>query len=781
MKISLNWLRACVDWTGTVDELVDLLTRTGLEVGSVVESGANFPKVVVAQILESTQHPNADRLSVCRVDDGSGQPRQIVCGAKNYRVGDKVPLALPGAVLPGDFKIKTGKLRGVESEGMMCSAKELGLAGDAAGLLILPRDAPVGKPLSELFPSDTTLEVEVTPNRGDWLSHCGVAREIAAFTGAVLRRPEIDAPASAPAGGFVTLEAPAVCPFYSVRRISGVTVGQSPAWLRERLEKSGLRAINNIVDITNYVMLELGQPLHAFDAARVEDGIVVRTAREGETFRALDGREYHLQPEHLVIADARRPIALAGVMGGEDSGVTSSTVDVLLESALFAPSSVRRTARHLDLHSDSSYRFERGVDPDGILAASARATALIVEVAGGTASEHVLVAGELPPPPAPITLSHARCRALLGLEVEDSAIRAALTGLGLECVGETDSGTTWKAPGHRGDLRREVDLIEEVSRVVGISAISGRLAAAPAEPGDADARYDFQMNLRRKLAAQGLCEARTSALVSETMLWQDLPARRVRNPLGEDQAFLRTSVLPGLLAAVERNIRHGAATVGLFEIGRTFHATEPEEVPVVGLVVTGAASCRDWRGGALRALDFHDARGFVQALVGTHTLEKKPAVAPLALAAEIHVGGRSVGSIGQLTPAAARGLDAAGPVVVAELAIEALRALQSAPALREIPRFPAVERDIAIVCPLGLSYAAIADALQGAREELLAGIEPFDVFTDPSGQKLPADRKSIAISLTFRTSGRTLSGEEVNAACERLKETLKRGLPVDFR
>ena len=780
MKISLNWLRDYVAWTGSVDELVTLLTRTGLEVADVSTKGVDFPKVVIAQILESSQHPNADRLSVCRVDDGSGQPRQIVCGAKNYKVGDKVPLALPGAVLPGDFKIKTGKLRGVESEGMMCSAKELGIAEDAQGLLILPPDAPVGQPISTLYPADTTLELEVTPNRGDWLSHVGVAREIAAFTGTTARRPEVTLPAAAPAGEFVSLQS-SECAFYSVRRIHNVKVGPSPQWLRERLEKVGLRAINNIVDITNYVMLELGQPLHAFDAAKVQGGIVVRAAQAEEKFHALDGREYTLSAGNLVIADHQRAVALAGVMGGEDSGVTEATTDVLLESAIFDPASVRRTARALDLHSDSSHRFERGVDPQGILSASARAAALIVELAGGQAEAEVLTAGELPAAPAPITLSHARCRALLGLDVDDAVLRESLSGLGLTLAGEGEGTTSWQVPSHRGDLLREVDLIEEVSRVVGMEKISGRLSAIPAEPGEADARYDFQMALRRKLVALGLSEARTSALISQAMLWQDLPALRVKNPLGEDQAFLRTSLLPGLLAAVERNIRQGAKTIGLFEVGRTFQAKETEESATLGIALFGRAAKADWRGGDDRSLDWHDARGILETLAGPHRLVKSAASEPLALAADVFAGDVRLGTIGQLSPAAARALDAAAPVIVIELSIDALRQLGGTPSYQEIPKFPAVTRDIAIVCPLSLSYAEIEAVLRGAKEDLLVNVEPFDVFTDASGEKLAADRKSVAISLTFRTSGRTLSGEEVNAACERLKQSLKRDLPVDFR
>ena len=332
MKVSLNWLRDFVDCQLPASELEALFRRAGLEVASVEERGAAFDKVVVAQVLESAQHPNADRLSVCKVDDGSGTPRQIVCGAKNYKVGDKVPLALPGAVLPGDFKIKTGKLRGVESEGMMCSAKELKLADDADGLLILPAEAVVGSPIADQFPTDVLFELEITPNRPDWLSHLGVAREITVFTGLPLSTPGIPAPAMAPAGTAVSIEADE-CPSYTLRRIRGVKVGPSPQWLADRLTSIGLRPVNNVVDVTNYVLFELGQPLHAFDAAKIEGPLHIRRAAEGENFRALDGKDYKLGEDYLVIADDRRPVALAGVMGGEDSGVSATTTDILLESA----------------------------------------------------------------------------------------------------------------------------------------------------------------------------------------------------------------------------------------------------------------------------------------------------------------------------------------------------------------------------------------------------------------------------------------------------------------
>ena len=385
MKFSVNWLREFVELPPSIDALAELLTMSGIEIEAIEKRGADFQNVVVAQITESKPHPNADRLTVCVVDDGSGAKRQIVCGAKNYKVGDKVPLALPGAELTGGLKIRASKLRGVESEGMLCSAKELSVAEDAAGLLILSPEAKIGTPIRDLFPPDTILDVEITPNRGDLLSHFGLAREISTLVGTPLRVvPSLGrfGETSLPQESGITISALRECPFYSARRIENVKVGPSPDWLRAKIESVGIRSINNVVDISNFVMLELGQPTHAFDADKLSGGINVRLAREGEKFLALDGKTYALTPENLVIADDKRAVGIAGVMGGEESSVTQSTKNVLLESAYFLPASIRLTARDLNLPSDASYRFERGVDPQMILPASRRATELICEVAG---------------------------------------------------------------------------------------------------------------------------------------------------------------------------------------------------------------------------------------------------------------------------------------------------------------------------------------------------------------------------------------------------------------
>ena len=797
MKVSLNWLRELVDLPPTVPSLVDLLTLAGVEVEGVETTGVAIANVVVAQIKESVQHPNADRLSVCQVDDGSGTARQIVCGAKNYAVGDKVPLALPGAVLGPDFKIKVGKLRGVESQGMLCSADELGLPKGADGLLILPADAQVGAPLAELFPGDTVLDLEITPNRADLLSHSGIAREIAVLTGQALRRPRVEVERESFASEAIDVTG-GQCRFYSAREIDGVQVGPSPEWLRRKLEAVGLRAINNIVDITNFVMLESGQPLHAFDADQLDGAIRVRAAREGEEFPALDGKTYQLGPQHLVIADASRALALAGVMGGAASGVTATTRNIVLESAHFAPANIRRTSRQLGLASDSSYRFERGVDLAGVLRASQRAAALIAELAGGTRGELGLgMEGDTPLGFDPaqtmndtdepvfshtVTLRPERVAALLGVEVPGSEIDSILTGFGLA---KTDAG--WEVPSFRPDLTREVDLIEEIARVIGLDAIPARVQAQFAAASETDRAYDRAMTLRRALTAHGFAEARTLTLIGDKTPGLALThtnaenLRRVKNPMNDEQAILRPGLLPGLLAALGGNARIGARTVRLFEIGRVFSALPPEESTHLALVFSGPLAERSWRGGEGAEADLFHLKGIVAAVLGADTTFAPAANPALALALAVHVGGRPVGFAGQLWPKDARALDATAPVLFAEIDLGALPAASTATRYREIPRFPATARDIALLAPLTLGHGEIESVLQTASEPLLAGVELFDVFTDPTGAKIPADKKSLAYSLTYRSPERTLTADEVNTAHTRLKDRLRTQLAVSLR
>src|SRR4029450_228336 len=558
MKFSVNWLREFVDLPENPGEIADLLTRAGVETENIETRGAKIEQVIVSQIVASSRHPSADRLTVCEVDDGSGAQRQIVCGATNYKVRDKVPLALPGAKLPNGTEIRKSKLRGVESEGMLCSPIELGLGEHASGLLILSPDAKIGAPIADLFPTDTVLDVEITPNRGDLLSHFGLAREIAALTGKKLKSTARESKIPVKKTG-VTITSTRECLFFSARKIDNVTVGPSPQWLRAKIESVGIRSINNIVDISNFVMLELGQPTHAFDADRLKGGINVRLARDGEKFLALDGKTYSLKPDNCVIADQERAVGIGGVMGGEETGVTDSTKNILLEAAYFLPASIRRTARDINLQSDASFRFERGVDPEIILRASHRATELMREIAGGIPAKEIHVAGKLPASPADVTLSYAKCDRVIGVAIKPKTVNEILTRFGLKKTKSTSNGGTWKIPSYRRDLQRDVDLIEEVVRAYGIDRIPGKTRGRFMPMSPADRLHDLEtLFLRERLAGCGLSEVRTSKLISRSASAFSEGAIELRNPLSEDHVALRPSLISGLLGVLERNIRAGA-------------------------------------------------------------------------------------------------------------------------------------------------------------------------------------------------------------------------------
>src|SRR5436309_695750 len=594
MKFSVNWLREFVDLPKNPEEIAELLTRAGIETKNIETRGAKIDKVIVSQITALSRHPNADRLTVCEVGDGSGTKRQIVCGATNYKVGDKVPLALPGAKLPNGTEIQKNQLRGVESEGMLCSPIEIGLGEDASGLLILSPDAKIGAPVADLFPTDTILDVEITPNRGDLLSHFGLAREIAALTGKKLKSMPREVNIEIKRSG-LTIAATRECPFFSARKIDNVKVGPSPQWLRSKIESVGIRSINNIVDISNFVMLEVGQPTHAFDADKLSGSINVRLARDGEKFLALDGKTYSLTQDNCVVADQERAIGIGGVMGGEETGVTDSTKNILLEAAYFLPSSIRRTARDLNLPSDASYRFERGVDPEMVLRASQRATELIQEIAGGTPAKEINLDGKLPPNPADVSLSYDKCDRVVGISIKPKAIDEILTGFGLMKTSAAKM-TKWKIPSYRRDLQRDVDLIEEVVRAYGAEKIPGTNRSRFTASSAADHAHDLESAWRTRLAAVGLNEVRTSKLLPRERFAFGEGAIELRNPLSEDAVALRPSILVGLLAVLDRNIRAGAERVAISEIGRTFIPPKGKEERHLGVLLSGnVVSVPDWR------------------------------------------------------------------------------------------------------------------------------------------------------------------------------------------
>ena len=796
MKLSLNWLREYLPALDrSAEGIADALIFTGVEVEGVQVHGAGVEKVVVAQIESFQQHPNADRLSVCQVLDGSKTPRQIVCGAKNFQAGDKVPLALPGAVLPDGTKIKASKLRGVESEGMLCSERELGFSDEASGLMILDRSAPIGIPLGDLFPPDTIFDLEITPDRPDLLSYVGLARELSIIfqiPGLKLPNPSTVGaakPVSDPSQ--VRIDALEACPLAVFHEIRDVTIGPSPDWMRRRLEAAGLRSINNIVDVTNYVMLETGKPIHAYDLSRLSLPVIVRFARAGEKLLALDGKTYELNQTHLVIADSAKAIGLGGVMGGEDTGVSSGTTTVLVESAYFDPGLIRRTSRGLGLISDASFRFERGVDPKSVVVAAQRAVQLITEVAGGTASSSVLVAGQEPNHEREVLFRPNRCTDILGSEVPDAG--QILERIGLEPAGKD----RWKIPSYRLDLEREVDLIEEVSRYHGIQKLPGRLHGSPTISSQIDTAHDDAMHLRRKLAGLGLAEARTLVFLDEPSLKNSLrplgETVQIRNPLAEDQQVLRPSLIPGLLRAAERNFNRGAPSVALFELGQIFSAAdqsrhspvpagaaEPEESTRLAILFSGENAVPSWNQTS-RGYDLFDAKGILETVYGSSLQAQR--IAPndlIALVCELVSNGRSIGHLGLVRPRQARELGAKSAVVVAEVELPAV-ASRSLFKLKPLERFPAVTRDIAFVAPRSMHWAEVVATLNSARESLLVDVQVFDLFVDPSGERIPADKKSLACSLTYRASDRTLTQDEVNEVHQRLKKRLVDELDVTLR
>lgn len=800
MKVSLNWLRDHVDFDDySLSGLDDLLTFAGIEVEGIESRGVHLDQLVVAEVLSSEKHPDADRLSVCQVDDGGGPdaPRQIVCGAKNYRVGDKVSLALPGCVLGEGFEIKVGKLRGVESHGMLCSGSELGLEAESDGLLILDGDARPGTPVRDLFGQDTIFELEITPNRPDCLSHLGVARELAALALQPLKGAAHHGGSNTPTreanDDEIRISAPESGPFYTGRWIRGVTVGESPNWLKDRLESVGLRPINNVVDITNYVLMEMGQPLHAFDLAKLDGGIDVRLAKAGETFLALDGETYPLEETDLVIADAAKAVAIGGVMGGEDTGVTETTTDVLLEAAYFTPSAIRRTARRLNLHSDSSYRFERGVDPAQVIGASDLAVRLILEIAGGTADPDLLLRGTIPAPPPAVPLDNTNCRRLIGHEIPDEEIDRILEALALE----KSDDETWLVPSYRHDLERPVDLIEEVARVYGLDNIPGSSVARFLPSSKADAAYDLARRVQDRLVGLGFHETRNLKLISGDQLSDDratthrgMSPIRLKNPLNDEQDYLRPGLVPGLLATARRNVRFGHSDLRLFENGRVFTATpkgDEIEHEHLALLMTGARQATNWTDNRPASLDFADLRGVLEHLVPNLCFVPVDGAEDRLLGAVSIESGRGkksakLGLAGILPPARAREFDLEAPVLVAEVNLKKLAPLLDAPVrFEELPRFPAITRDVALLVPADLANGEIDHFFASRDEPLLVDYALFDVFADPSGEKMAADRKSLAYSLTYRHADRTLESAEIDAAHAKVLDSLREKFPVEFR
>jgi phenylalanyl-tRNA synthetase beta chain len=810
MKVTLNWLKQYVDFDWSPDELTERLTMLGLEVEGVEKLGAAFEGIVVAEVITKDKHPNADKLSLCRVTDGTTE-RQIVCGAHNFKPGDKVPLIKPGASLPlkpGEqepFTIKVGKIRGVESQGMMCSPQELGLPDAVDGLLILRADAKAGQPFAEYLGragSDVVYDLEITPNRPDLNSVIGIAREISAITGNPLRLPPLTRNEAAPAGGAavselvqVRIEDAELCPRYSARVVRNVKIGSSPDWLRQRLEKVGLRSINNVVDVTNFVMLETGQPLHAFDyhllesAASALPTIVIRRAHEGETFTTLDGQERKLTRNMLVIADEKKAVALAGLMGGQNSEINEQTNDVLIESAYFKPQNIRATSKKLDLRTDASYRFERGADVGIVEWASARAAQLILETAGGELAPGVVDACPKGSDRAQITLRYHKTSELLGVKVAPEAQRDFLNRLGLQLTAENEGQCTVEIPTFRVDLKRETDLIEEVARLFGVDKIPSTAPRGAIGANEFDAIHDQIWEARRILAGLGLNEAQGQTLISSTtakLVSADVVP--LENPLSSDMDVLRPSLIPGLLDSLRHNLTHKVNDVALFEIGRVFTLTggQAREERRVAVALTGRRQPPFWTGDDREArFDIYDLKGVLEEFLeqfGVRGLvwSRRPETTALyAESATIQIGKQTAGELGQLMPPLARQYDLRDAVFLAELNLDLLLARRNpSKSFKPLPAFPAIRRDIAMLVPESVTHDAVIAAVKKAKPRHMESIELFDVFR---GKNVPPGQKSMAYAFTYRSPERTLTDQEVNAAHDPLVSGLKEALQAVVR
>ncbi|WP_079434012.1 phenylalanine--tRNA ligase subunit beta [Zoogloea sp. LCSB751] len=791
MQFSELWLRSFVSPDLDSDALGHLLTMAGLEVEEQDGVAAQFSKVVVAQIVEAEKHPNADKLRVCKVDAGQGELLQIVCGAPNAAAGIKIPCALVGADLAG-FGIKAAKLRGVESFGMLCSAKELGISEESNGLLVLPEDAPVGTDLREYLDlNDTLFTIKLTPNRADCLSLTGIAREVAALTGKPLSLPASEPVVPAhDAVRAIVLDAPEACPRYAGRIIRGVDAkAATPDWMKQRLARSGIRSISALVDVTNYVMLELGQPLHAFDEARLNGAIHVRLPQAGEQVLLLNGQTVTPAADTLLIADESRALALAGIMGSEESGITLETTDLFLESAFFAPEAIAGRARAYGFSSDASYRFERGVDFALASQAIERATQLILDICGGAAGpvNEVVDAAKLPAR-APIRLRAARVRRVLGIQLTADHVAEMFTRLNLQVARDGEDFVV-TPPSYRFDLEIEEDLIEEIARLHGYDNIptvapKGPISMLPRP----EARRDT-MSVRRLIAGREYQEVINFAFVEEA--WEkdfsgNADPVRLANPIASQMSVMRSSLIGGLVSNVVTNRKRQTNRVRVFEIGRCF-AKDAAGKPVEGYhqplrvaaLAAGLAKAEQW-GESNRNVDFYDVKADLEALLFPRVAEferaSHPALHP-GRSAHVLLDGREIGFIGELHPIWVQRYELGTAPVVFEIELEALLGTLT-PAYKELSRFPAVTRDLALVVEQNVTAASLLKGLQQVAPAIVQRIELFDQY---QGKGIEPNRKSLAFRVVMQETQRTLEDAEVDAAMTALTRHAEENLGAKLR
>jgi phenylalanyl-tRNA synthetase beta chain len=823
MKISLQWLSDYIDIKDDFakpDALGALLTAAGIEVEGVQNLAKTFDHVVVGEILVKGQHPNADRLTLCQVSTGEGVVHQIVCGAKNHNQGDRIVVALPGAVLPGDFVIKRSKIRDVESGGMLCSEKELGFKSESEGILILPEDAPIGKPFAKYMGLDDILfELKVTPNRADCLSHFGLAREIGALRGREVKFPK-EAIRSDDAGSTfeqvkVELKDSGMCPRYAGRGVRGVKVGASPDWLKKRLESVGITSINNVVDITNFVMMELGQPLHAFDVREIRGGrIVIDRAVVGEKFTTLDGTDLILDGSELTIRDSERAVALAGIVGGKNSGIQDDTSEIFIESAYFAPAAVRRTARKFGVETDSSYRFARGTNPEAVPLALERAVALIQQVAGG------IVLGDsydLYPQPlarAVIEIKHQTVEDRLGYPVPPDDFKKWMQRLGCGIDPIRGDALAWQIlpPMFRWDLNVDMDLVEEYARLNGYQHIPETLPAAPSMPAEHDLMYMLDCKIRRLLQGEGCLQAVNFGFISNTFQERVLgQSERLRstglevaeqpiklvNPLNEELNVMRTSLVPWLVKNVQHNSRQGNPHGRLFELGFGHYVGIGEsseaayaQQPRLGFAFWGEVPDL-WRKAETAPIVFQlkaTAENLLRAMGIKKWRWQQPAIGESkqipeflhpSQAAILEFEGKPCGFIGTMHPSLADELKIRESVALAEFNLERLLSGQPRlPKYQPISKMPAVDRDIALLMPKSLAAATVEAEIRKVGGELMRDARVFDVF---EGGSLAPDQKSVAFRLLFQAQDATLEDQKVNELRDKVVAAVSQKFGVSLR
>ena len=795
MKFSESWLREWVNPEVSTAQLVAQLTMAGLEVDAVDPVAGDFSGVVVGEIIKVDPHPDAEKLRICSVMGNGNAPLQVVCGAANARVGIKVPFATIGAILPGDFAIKKAKLRGVESFGMLCAQTELKAGEDDEGLWELPSDAPVGEDLRKyLNLDDQIIEVDLTPNRGDCLSIRGLAREVGVLNRTNLTLPKFSQIECSSSAEFeVSVSASEACPVYAGRVITNVDIScPSPQWLVEKLRRGGVRSIDPVVDVTNYVLLELGQPMHAFDLDKLAGGIDVRMATEGEKILLLDGQEVSLLPQTLVIADNNGAVALAGVMGGNRTSVSETTKNIFLESAFFTPEALAGKARAYGLHTDSSHRFERGVDYDLQCAALERATELLVAITGGDVGPIILKRAADAARSSTIVLRKLRLAKSLGLSLEDSQVEDILTRLGLEIIEKSNERWIFSVPSHRFDLGIEEDLVEEIARVYGYDHLPIKATQFSLNLPKKSETESSSRDFKSHLVSRGFQEVITYSFIDPVLhshFTSEFTPVTLRNPISSEMSSMRTSLIPGLVSVLKTNLSRQKTRVHCFEEGMRFCSTDgstnklTQERTLAGLIY-GSREPASWLGKAVDA-DFFDLKGHVESLlkvmISGKPIEFRPTVTRAYLhpgqSAEIVCEGKVIGVLGALHPSTQKALDLSKPPYVFELLLDSL-VTRPLPRFAGLSRFPEVTRDLAVVVNKDTPLAKLSEAINAAAGNCLTNLKLFDVYR---GEGIDTERKSLAFSLTFQHSSRTLKDEEINASIEAILQCLKDEFGAIFR